>query len=420
MKVSIVGNCTVVAGDTKAALPMVEAARDLELTEAQRLHVFNRAAFHRYAAFLIVEDPAGGAFAMLARSDSPIVFEDLEDILATAPKSPTLTIKRTKPGDGMVGRAATFEIHDEVIDECPNTGSACSTPTECIAGKHCQIVDGPLSERADLGNPRPVGVGVSCEIHGTPCPTPAHCVEQRRCKDANLAIETRSESVRNGGPTMIVHMPPNPTAADLREKVDALVNEWRLTKMPKNPDVFAAWEDLGEVQREHWRAEYEAHLRQRDAERSAAITTAPDTSDDEAIASWRLTQIPKVIHELAQWPTIAVNVREEWRQKYRALHPNDAAVAAFRKAQSGARGVELEWPKLAEVARDVWREKYALHNWPKDPANGRPLCSPARPMPKGAVGQWAHTGARMVSAGDYADDYKCDDCGTRWTEELPE
>jgi hypothetical protein len=59
-------------------------------------------------------------------------------------------------------------------------------------------------------------------------------------------------------------------------------------------------------------------------------------------------------------------------------------------------------------------------NWPRDPANGRWLCTPERPMPQGAAGQWAHTGTHCTYSGDYHDSYECRDCGARWSQELPE
>lgn len=58
-------------------------------------------------------------------------------------------------------------------------------------------------------------------------------------------------------------------------------------------------------------------------------------------------------------------------------------------------------------------------NWPRDPANGRLLCSPTHPMPKGAAGLWSHTS--VVSDGTCSDgccdDYKCNDCGHEWRSE---
>ena len=62
----------------------------------------------------------------------------------------------------------------------------------------------------------------------------------------------------------------------------------------------------------------------------------------------------------------------------------------------------------------------------RDPANGRPLCSPEHPMPKGADGYWSHTNVEEV--GDQVDGYpggdlqrmRCKDCGVEWTTELPQ
>lgn len=61
-----------------------------------------------------------------------------------------------------------------------------------------------------------------------------------------------------------------------------------------------------------------------------------------------------------------------------------------------------------------------LTNWPRDPANGRYLCSPEHPMPLGAKGQWSHT--NVDSSGSCfegcCDRYICKDCGHRWTVEV--
>lgn len=59
-------------------------------------------------------------------------------------------------------------------------------------------------------------------------------------------------------------------------------------------------------------------------------------------------------------------------------------------------------------------------DWPRDPANGRYLCAPGRPMPKNAPGQWSHTGAKWLrdnfdSTVDY---YRCTDCGCQWESEV--
>lgn len=54
--------------------------------------------------------------------------------------------------------------------------------------------------------------------------------------------------------------------------------------------------------------------------------------------------------------------------------------------------------------------------WPRDLLSGRFWCHPEHPMPKGAPGQWSHTG--VVDDGECyegcCDDYKCTDCGHRW------
>jgi hypothetical protein len=54
--------------------------------------------------------------------------------------------------------------------------------------------------------------------------------------------------------------------------------------------------------------------------------------------------------------------------------------------------------------------------WPKDPANGRFLCTLAQPMPHGAGGRWSH--ADLADAGGCAegccDDYRCRACGVEF------
>ena len=57
-------------------------------------------------------------------------------------------------------------------------------------------------------------------------------------------------------------------------------------------------------------------------------------------------------------------------------------------------------------------------DWPRDPTNGRLMCTPAKPMPEGAPGQWAHTNISCVlDEGDY-EKRRCDDCGVSWWEEI--
>ena len=61
--------------------------------------------------------------------------------------------------------------------------------------------------------------------------------------------------------------------------------------------------------------------------------------------------------------------------------------------------------------------------WPKDPANGRLLCSPEHPMPKGAEGRWSHTNVHEEGDGCFdgcCADYRCRDCGHTWRQELPQ
>lgn len=58
-----------------------------------------------------------------------------------------------------------------------------------------------------------------------------------------------------------------------------------------------------------------------------------------------------------------------------------------------------------------------------NPENGRFLCSPEHPMPKGATGRWEHTNAHEYGDGCFEGccaDYVCDDCGHKWREELPQ
>jgi hypothetical protein len=65
------------------------------------------------------------------------------------------------------------------------------------------------------------------------------------------------------------------------------------------------------------------------------------------------------------------------------------------------------------------------NNWPKT-KNGRNLCSPAHPMPRGASGLWEHTNTEEV--GDQTNGYpggdiitiRCNDCGEKWKVELPQ
>lgn len=65
--------------------------------------------------------------------------------------------------------------------------------------------------------------------------------------------------------------------------------------------------------------------------------------------------------------------------------------------------------------------KTVADNWPRDPANGRFLCTPIQPMPEGPIqGLWSHTS--VVSDGECSegccDYYKCKDCGHSWRSEV--
>lgn len=61
---------------------------------------------------------------------------------------------------------------------------------------------------------------------------------------------------------------------------------------------------------------------------------------------------------------------------------------------------------------------------PRDPANGRLLCSPEKPMPTPPPANtvWSHT--NVVAVGDDSDEgfqrRRCVDCGKEWKEELPQ
>jgi hypothetical protein len=71
-------------------------------------------------------------------------------------------------------------------------------------------------------------------------------------------------------------------------------------------------------------------------------------------------------------------------------------------------------------------EPVNLTDWPRDPANGYLLCSPAKPMPKGASGRWAHTRIETVKSdsdfhyGTEWDTKRCKDCGVEWEQEVPQ
>lgn len=62
-----------------------------------------------------------------------------------------------------------------------------------------------------------------------------------------------------------------------------------------------------------------------------------------------------------------------------------------------------------------------LGDWPRA-ASGRYLCTPERPMPANAPGQWEHRGG--VDDGECyegcCDDYRCKDCDARWRIAAPQ
>lgn len=71
-----------------------------------------------------------------------------------------------------------------------------------------------------------------------------------------------------------------------------------------------------------------------------------------------------------------------------------------------------------QVTPSVWE-------W-RNPNNGRLVCSPEHPMPKGATGRWEHTNVIEIGeqepgspSGDIQK-YRCTDCGHEWREELPQ
>lgn len=64
--------------------------------------------------------------------------------------------------------------------------------------------------------------------------------------------------------------------------------------------------------------------------------------------------------------------------------------------------------------------------FPIDPANGSPMCTMAKPMPKGDKRRWAHEPVDEVGdqetgwpGGDIVT-YRCKACGTSWKAELPQ
>lgn len=61
-------------------------------------------------------------------------------------------------------------------------------------------------------------------------------------------------------------------------------------------------------------------------------------------------------------------------------------------------------------------EEIKLANWDKDPENGRWLCTPEKPMPKGAKGLWSHTGITCIGSNyeGNIDYYVCVDCDAQW------
>lgn len=66
--------------------------------------------------------------------------------------------------------------------------------------------------------------------------------------------------------------------------------------------------------------------------------------------------------------------------------------------------------------------------WPKDPANGRYLCTPEHPMPTNAPkkSRWSHASLQEIGPqenhglGCSTTKYECRDCGASCRNELPQ
>ncbi len=75
---------------------------------------------------------------------------------------------------------------------------------------------------------------------------------------------------------------------------------------------------------------------------------------------------------------------------------------------------------------DIWMS--FSEDWPKDPANGRYLCSPEHPMPSDAPKEsmWSHVSLREIGPqedhglGCCTTRYECSDCGVFGRCELPQ
>ena len=76
--------------------------------------------------------------------------------------------------------------------------------------------------------------------------------------------------------------------------------------------------------------------------------------------------------------------------------------------------------KEIDMAED--RGAAGAPDWPRDPKNGRLLCAPERPMPRGAEGRWSHSDVQET--GECSDGccayYRCVSCGASWRQELPQ
>jgi len=67
-------------------------------------------------------------------------------------------------------------------------------------------------------------------------------------------------------------------------------------------------------------------------------------------------------------------------------------------------------------------------NWPKDPVNGRYVCTSEKPMPKNAPQntKWSHSSIKEIGPqinhglGCETTQYHCTNCKTTWTSELPQ
>ena len=76
--------------------------------------------------------------------------------------------------------------------------------------------------------------------------------------------------------------------------------------------------------------------------------------------------------------------------------------------------IQITLPLAGDVSKES--EKMDLTGYPISEKSGRFKCTPDKPMPKGAPGQWEHEGAEDAGgcSEGCCDDYVCVDCGTKW------